>query len=99
MDAKTTPAFGDPSLFRQQCYVNGGWMDAESGDATEVDDPATREIIGAVPAFGREETRAAIQAADAAWSGWRSRPAKERAGLLRRWLTKRRVAAGISGTG
>ena len=84
MDAKTTIALGDPSLFRQQCYVNGVWTDARSGGAIEVDNPATRETIGTVPAFGRDETRAAIEAADAAWSGWRGRPAKERAGLLRR---------------
>ena len=86
MDAKTKTTLGDPALFRQQCYVNGGWTDARSSDAIEVDNPATREVIGTVPAFGREETRAAIEAADAAWSGWRSRPAKERAGLLRRWF-------------
>ena len=86
MDARTTITLGDPALFRQQCYVNGDWTDAPSGDAIEVDNPATREIIGTVPAFGRDETRAAIEAADAAWHGWRSRPAKERAGLLRRWF-------------
>ena len=86
MDAKTTINLGDHSLFREQCYVNGGWIDARSGDAIEVDNPATGETIGAVPAFGREETRAAIEAADAAWRGWRSRPAKERAGLMRRWF-------------
>jgi succinate-semialdehyde dehydrogenase/glutarate-semialdehyde dehydrogenase len=86
MDAKTTLALGDPKLFRQQCYVNGVWTDARSGGAIEVDNPATRETIGTVPAFGRDETRAAIEAADAAWSGWRARPAKERAGLLRRWF-------------
>ena len=86
MDARTTVSLGDTALFRQQCYVNGGWTDARSGDAIEVDNPATRETIGTIPAFGRDETRAAIEAADAAWSGWRSRPAKERAGLMRRWF-------------
>ena len=86
MDARTTITLGDPALFRQQCYVNGVWIDARSGEALEVDNPATREVIGTVPAFGREETRAAIEAADAAWSGWRSRPAKERAGPMRRWF-------------
>ena len=59
MDARTKIALGDPALFRRQCYVNGRWMDAESGDAIEVDNPATREIIGTVPAFGQDETRAA----------------------------------------
>ena len=86
MDARTTITLGDPALFRQQCYVNGAWIDARSGEALEVDNPATREVIGTVPAFGREETRAAIEAADAAWSGWRSRPAKDRAGPMRRWF-------------
>ena len=86
MDAKTKITLGDPALFRQQCYVNGGWIDAKSGRTIEVDNPATGEIIGAVPALGEEETRAAIEAAGAAWAGWRSRPAKERANLMRRWF-------------
>ena len=85
-DVRTTVALGDPALFRQQCYVNGAWIDARSRDVMEVDNPATREVVGTVPACGREETRAAIEAADAAWSGWRSRPAKERARLMRRWF-------------
>ena len=86
MDAKTKIALGDPALFRQQCYVNGEWIDANGGRSIEVDNPATGETIGAVPALGAEETRAAIEAADAAWTGWRARPAKERANLMRRWF-------------
>jgi succinate-semialdehyde dehydrogenase/glutarate-semialdehyde dehydrogenase len=86
MEAQTTIALAETSLFRQQCYVNGAWTHARSGEALEVDNPATGEVIGAVPAFGREETRAAIEAAGAAWSGWRARPAKERAKLMRRWF-------------
>ena len=86
MEARTTVTLGDSALFRQQCYVNGRWTEALNGGVLEVDNPATGEIIGAVPAFGREETRAAIEVADSAWSGWRSRPAKERARLMRRWF-------------
>ena len=86
MDAKTNIALGDPALFRQQCYVNGAWIDAKGGATLEVNNPATGEIIGAVPALGAEETRAAIDAADAAWAGWRSRPAKDRANLMRAWF-------------
>ena len=86
METQTTIALADTALFRRQCYVNGAWTDARGGEVIEVDNPATREVLGAVPAFGREETRAAIEAADAAWSGWRARPAKERARLLRRWF-------------
>ena len=83
---RTTIALTEPALFREQCYVNGGWLDARGGGSIEVDNPATREVIGTVPALGTAETRAAIEAADAAWSGWRSRPAKDRARLMRRWF-------------
>ena len=86
MDAKTKIPLGDPALFRRQCYVNGGWIDAKSGGVLEVGNPATGEAIGTVPALGAEETRDAIEAADAAWLAWRSRPAKERANLMRRWF-------------
>ena len=86
MDAKTKIALGEPALFRQQCHVNGGWIDAKDGATLDVNNPATGEIIGAVPALGAEETRAAIHAADAALAGWRSRPAKERANLMRAWF-------------
>ena len=86
LEARTTVTLGDGALFRQQCYVNGRWTEALNGGAMEVDNPATGEIIGTVPAFGRAETRAAIEVADAAWNGWRSRPAKERARLMRRWF-------------
>ena len=86
MDAKTNIPLADPALFRRQCYVNGHWIDAGSGDAIEVDNPATGEIIGAVPALGAAETREAVEAADAAWPAWRARPAKERANLMRGWF-------------
>ena len=86
METQTTIALADTALFRRQCFVNGAWTDARSGDVLEVDNPATGEVVGTVPAFSHEETRAAIEAADAAWAGWRSRPAKERAKLMRRWF-------------
>jgi len=76
----------DPSLFRQQCYIDGEWADADSGETQAVSNPATGEQIGTVPKMGAAETRRAIEAADAAWAGWRSKLAKERAAILRRWF-------------
>ena len=35
--------------------------------------------------MGADETRRAIEAADAAYPAWRARTAKERATILRRW--------------
>jgi succinate-semialdehyde dehydrogenase/glutarate-semialdehyde dehydrogenase len=76
----------DPKLFRQACYVDGRWLDASSQGVIEVDNPATGDIIGTVPKFGRAETRAAIDAAARAFPAWRKKPAKERAAVMRRWF-------------
>ncbi|MBM3517886.1 MAG: NAD-dependent succinate-semialdehyde dehydrogenase, partial [Alphaproteobacteria bacterium] len=74
----------DPSLFREQCYVDGAWCDADSGRRLEVSNPATGAVIGSVPDMGAAETRRAIAAADAAWPAWRARTAKDRGQILRR---------------
>ena len=76
----------DPSLLRQQAYVNGHWCEADSGARTEIRNPATDEVIGSVPNMGRAETRRAIEAAQAAQPAWRALTAKERANLLRQWF-------------
>jgi succinate-semialdehyde dehydrogenase/glutarate-semialdehyde dehydrogenase len=75
----------DPSLFRQQCYIDGAWCDAAAGATVDVHNPATGERIGTVPHMGAADTRRAIEAANAAWPAWRKKPAKERAAILRKW--------------
>ncbi|RMD62694.1 MAG: NADP-dependent succinate-semialdehyde dehydrogenase I, partial [Alphaproteobacteria bacterium] len=79
------PALRDAALFRQQCYIDGEWVDADTGATIEVRNPATDEVLGTIPKMGAEETARAIEAANRAWPAWRSRTAKERAGLLRKW--------------
>ncbi|MCH9019222.1 MAG: NADP-dependent succinate-semialdehyde dehydrogenase [Proteobacteria bacterium] len=76
----------DQSLFRQQCYIDGAWADADSGETIEVNNPATGEILGAVPKMGAQETRRAIEAANRAYPAWRARTAKQRAQILRGWF-------------
>ncbi|WP_316980018.1 aldehyde dehydrogenase family protein, partial [Shumkonia mesophila] len=73
------------ALFRQQCYIDGAWVDADSGATIEVTNPADGKVVGTVPKMGAAETRRAIEAANAAWPDWRARTAKERSLLLRRW--------------
>jgi succinate-semialdehyde dehydrogenase/glutarate-semialdehyde dehydrogenase len=75
----------DPTLLRQQCYVDGAWLDARSGKTVEVTNPATGTVLGTVPSVGADETRAAIEAANAAFPAWAARTAKDRAALLRKW--------------
>ncbi len=74
----------DPRLFRQQCYVDGAWIDADDGATIPVENPATGEVLGTIPKMGAAETRRAIEAAQAAWPAWRARTAKERTAILRR---------------
>ncbi|MDX1486204.1 MAG: NADP-dependent succinate-semialdehyde dehydrogenase [Alphaproteobacteria bacterium] len=82
---KAKPDLKDASLFREQCYVNGAWLDAEDGEVIEVNNPATGEVVGTVPSLKQAETRAAIEAANAAWDDWRKKTGKERCNILRKW--------------
>jgi succinate-semialdehyde dehydrogenase/glutarate-semialdehyde dehydrogenase len=74
----------DPELFRQANCINGQWVQADSGKTIAVRNPATGEVIGQVPAMGVAETRRAIEAAQAAFAGWRAMLAKDRAAILRK---------------
>ena len=76
----------DPSLLRQQSFINGQWCDAVSGDTLTVVNPATNAVIGHVPNMGQVETEMAIKAAEAALPAWRALTAKERGAKLRRWF-------------
>jgi len=75
----------DSTLLRQQCYIDGQWLDARTGGSKPVTNPANGAVLGTVPFMGAEETRAAIDAAAAAFPAWAARTAKDRATLLRRW--------------
>src|SRR4029434_5555347 len=75
----------DPALLRQQCYVDGKWSDADNGATHTVNNPATGRAAGTVPVFLEAETRRAIEAADRAWPAWRTKTAKERAAIMRKW--------------
>jgi succinate-semialdehyde dehydrogenase/glutarate-semialdehyde dehydrogenase len=76
----------DPKLFREQCYIDGAWVAADSKKTFSVDNPATGETIGTVPDMGTAETKRAIEAADRAWPAWRAKTAKERSAILRKWF-------------
>ena len=75
----------DPALLRQRCYIDGRWQDADNGESIAVNNPATGELLGRIPKMGASETRRAIDAANAAFPGWRKKTAAERGKLLRRW--------------
>jgi aldehyde dehydrogenase (NAD+) len=67
-----------------EMYIDGGWRPAAGTETIEVVNPATEEVIGAVPAGGAADVDAAVAAARAAADGWAATPPRERAAHLAR---------------
>jgi succinate-semialdehyde dehydrogenase/glutarate-semialdehyde dehydrogenase len=83
---KTKLELKNPGLLREQSYINGEWVSAENGDTFPVTNPADGSLVANVPEMGVAGAEAAVQVADAAWPGWRSKTAKERSAIMRRWF-------------
>jgi len=77
----------DPHLLKDRCLIGGKWVGTPK---LEVNNPATGALVGRVPDLGVGETRAAIEAANAAFPAWSAKLAKERAAILRRWYELQR---------
>jgi aspartate-semialdehyde dehydrogenase len=73
------------TLFRQQGYVNGLWVDTASGERVNVYNPSTGGVVGSVPNMSSEEMRVAIEAARLALPEWRHLLPRERSDLIMRW--------------
>ena len=73
-------------LLKTQAYVDGAWVDAQSDRTFSVTNPSTGDVIAHVPDMDGDDTRLAINAAQAAFDDWRRTSARERSLLLRRWF-------------
>jgi succinate-semialdehyde dehydrogenase/glutarate-semialdehyde dehydrogenase len=73
------------SLFRQQCHINGQWVDASDRETIPVVNPATGSVIGSVPRLTAKDVQSAVLAANKALPAWRETSAKDRSKVLRRW--------------
>jgi succinate-semialdehyde dehydrogenase/glutarate-semialdehyde dehydrogenase len=74
----------DPSLLKTDALINGQWVAGSSRFA--VTDPATGAHLADVANLGPADAENAIAAANAAWPAWRSKTAKERSIILRKWF-------------
>jgi succinate-semialdehyde dehydrogenase/glutarate-semialdehyde dehydrogenase len=85
MDMKTAPLslLNDPTLLKTDALINGAWVKGHS--RFDVHDPATGQKLCDVANLGGKEAEEAIQAANAAWPAWRTKTAKERSIILRKW--------------
>ena len=83
--SQTSIKLTNQNLFKQASYVNGQWINAESGKTFAVTNPANGAFLTEVSDLGAIETSAAVEAAEVALKPWQESTAKERALLLRRW--------------
>ena len=70
----------DPSLLKTDALINGKWVKGKA--RFDVTDPATGRKLADVADLGAKETKAAIDAANAAWPTWRELTGKQRHALL-----------------
>lgn len=67
---------------RMQNYINGGWTHSVSQEYVDVVNPATGEVIAEAPVGGDADIKSAVEAAAAAFPGWRRTPPEERIQFL-----------------
>src|SRR5215212_2451200 len=66
-----------------QNYIDGEWVDSQSGEMFENLNPAdNRDIVGRFPLSNSDDVNAAVNAAQGAFDRWRNTPAPKRAEVL-----------------
>ncbi len=71
-------------MTRDRLYIGGTWMKPDSADTIEVENPATGEILGTVPAGTESDVDAAVAAARSAFDSWAATPPASRGAALDR---------------
>src|SRR6201986_4603134 len=73
----------DPSLLREQCYIDGAWVGTPS---FAVNNPATGIELAKIAQLGADDTTKAVEAAERAFPAWAKLTAKQRSNILRKWF-------------
>ena len=74
----------DPTLFKTDALINGQWV--AGTERFDVLDPSNGQKLADVANLGAAAAEQAIAAANAAWPAWKTKTAKERSILLRKWF-------------
>lgn len=69
----------ETSVKHYPSYINGQWIDADSGGVVEVQNPANDDVFATVPDCRVAEAEAALESSQAAQSAWQALPAIQRA--------------------
>ena len=83
----------DSDLLKAAAFIGGSWLQAADGASVDVVNPASGEVIGAVPRMGSAEAAQAVDAAAAAFRSWKRLTAHERGQRLARWCQLVRSAS------
>src|SRR4051795_1607009 len=73
----------DPSLLREQCYIDGAWTGTPANPVTN---PANGIELAKVPRMSTAEATQAVEAAERAFPAWAKLTAKQRSNILRKWF-------------
>ncbi len=76
----------DPALLKSFAYVGGRWTAGTAAEALAVTDPADGKKLGEVASLSSQDSVAAVDAAQMAFSSWSSLLPQQRASILRRWF-------------
>src|SRR5665213_4141722 len=73
----------DPSLLRDQCFIDGAWTGTPSRPVTN---PVNGVELAKIPVMSTAETTQAVEAAERAFPAWAKQTAKQRSNILRKWF-------------
>ena len=76
--------FAKPTVIPNKLFIAGSWRDASNGDRFDVLDPSSGELITSVASATVDDARAAVDAAEAAGTGWAATAPRTRAAILLR---------------
>ena len=76
----------DGALLQTRAFIDGEWVDSDSGETYAVTNPANGKVIADVAKCGAAETRRAIEAAARAMPAWQKQSVKQRAAIMRKWF-------------
>ena len=71
-------------MIKYDLYIDGKWTASTGSRRIEVEDPATRQVIGSVPRGTEEDVNRAVAAAKRAFPAWSQMPPQERGAILRK---------------
>src|SRR5699024_5491335 len=67
-----------------QIYYNGKWQNSDSGEFSEVENPATKETIAKVPKGSHSDVDKAVEAAKNAFPEWNETSPEKRAEYVKK---------------